>query len=76
MHHLIVGLGNPGEKYEDTRHNTGRMFVDFLHKKEDFSDWEFEKRAVTQFAKGKIGKNSVFLAQPDTFMNKSGNAVT
>lgn len=76
MHHLIVGLGNPGEKYEDTRHNTGRMFVDFLHKKEDFSDWEFEKRAVTQFAKGKIGKKSVFLAQPDTFMNKSGNAVT
>jgi len=75
MNYLIVGLGNPGEKYEDTRHNTGRMFVDFLHGKEDFSDWEFEKKAVAQFAKGKIGKKAVFLTQPDTFMNKSGSAV-
>lgn len=75
MNYLVVGLGNPGEQYEDTRHNTGRMFVDFVRETEDFSEWENEKKAVAQISKGKLGKHAVFLVQPDTFMNKSGSAV-
>jgi PTH1 family peptidyl-tRNA hydrolase len=75
MNYLIVGLGNPGEKYEGTRHNTGRLFGEYLREKENFSDWESETKAVAQFSKGKIGKHGVYLALPDTFMNKSGSAV-
>lgn len=76
MQYLIVGLGNPGEKYEGTRHNTGRMFAEFVRSQEKFSEWENEKKAVAQIAKGKIGTHAVFLAIPDTFMNKSGSAVS
>ncbi|GMU74091.1 MAG: peptidyl-tRNA hydrolase [Candidatus Campbellbacteria bacterium] len=74
MNYLIIGLGNPGENYEGTRHNVGRMFVDFVRTQEDFPEWENEKKAVAQLSKGKIGKHDVFLSLPDTFMNKSGSA--
>lgn len=74
MQHLIIGLGNPGEEYEGTRHNTGRMFVDFFSTQHDFSEWEYDKKADAQCAKGKFGSHAVFSALPDTFMNKSGAA--
>lgn len=71
----IVGLGNPGEEYENTRHNTGRMAVEKLAKdlKEDFV---FDKKSNAQISKTKIGKNPVTLILPDTFMNNSGKAVS
>lgn len=73
--HVIVGLGNPGDEYTQTRHNTGRMFVERYHEAHDFSEWKTEKKPPMRWAKGEIGgKKSVLLA-PDTFMNNSGRAV-
>ena len=72
---LIVGLGNPGEKYENTRHNVGFMAVDLLLKKltsvKD-SNWEESKKFNSHIAKA--GKE-IILAKPLSFMNASGVAV-
>lgn len=73
--HIIVGLGNPGDEYHGTRHNTGRMCVERVHDAKDFSEWKVEKKPPMRWAKGEIvGKKSV-LVVPDTFMNNSGRAV-
>jgi len=72
---LIVGLGNPGEKYEGTRHNAGRMALEYFRKQHEFSEWRFDKKLNAQVAEGKIGKEKVTLVTPDTFMNNSGRAV-
>lgn len=68
----IIGLGNPGEEYEETRHNTGRMAVDFFHRAEKFPEWKIDKKSKSLISKGKIGKTEVLLIKPETFMNKSG----
>ncbi|MES2135000.1 MAG: aminoacyl-tRNA hydrolase [Patescibacteria group bacterium] len=73
--HIIVGLGNPGEKYENTRHNIGRTTLDWFRKKYDFSDWEFNKKINAHTAEGKVGKVKALLIIPDTFMNNSGKSV-
>ena len=77
MNYIITGLGNPGQEYENTRHNTGRIAVDALAKKIDLdlSEWKEDKKLKSEIAKTKIGKNSVLLIKPNTFMNKSGDAV-
>lgn len=68
---IIIGLGNPGEKFENTRHNVGFSAVDFFAKKNGFPDFELSKKHESLIScKGKI-----FLAKPETFMNKSGIAV-
>ena len=72
---IIVGLGNPGEEYTGTRHNTGRMAVEQFAKDNDFSVWKPDAKTKATVAKGSIGKNLVALVLPDTFMNKSGSAV-
>ena len=72
----IVGLGNPGEEYENSRHNTGRMAVMKLLKDLDLEDFEFNKKANALVSEGKIGKEKAILILPETFMNKSGNAVS
>lgn len=75
----IVGLGNPGEEYANTRHNAGREAVEKLLKdlkKEKFDDFEYHKKANAQVAEGKIGKEKATLILPDTFMNRSGAAVS
>jgi len=71
---LIVGLGNPGEKYARTRHNIGFDGLDALAKRHGL---EFRgKRANSLIAEGSIGGQRVALAKPQTFMNLSGQAVT
>ena len=77
----IVGLGNPGDEYLNTRHNSGRMVVSKLLKDLDFDDFEFNKKTNSQVSKGliKIGRNKeegVTLILPETFMNKSGTAIS
>lgn len=71
----IVGLGNPGEEYTFTRHNTGMEALDFFVKSQKFGDWSQDKKTKAIISEGKIGKSSVFLAKPQTFMNKSGLSV-
>lgn len=75
----IIGLGNPGEEYENTRHNTGRMAVERLLKdlnNEKLKDLAVNKKANALITESKIGKEKVTLVLPETFMNKSGNAVS
>ena len=72
---VIVGLGNPGAEYQGTRHNTGRMALEFFASEMQFGDWKEDKKAKAHVASGMIGKTAVVLVEPDTFMNKSGAAV-
>jgi PTH1 family peptidyl-tRNA hydrolase len=72
---LFVGLGNPGEEYERTRHNSGRMALQAFSASRGADAWETEKGAKALLARTKAGKHDVWMALPDTFMNKSGLAV-
>ncbi len=76
---LIVGLGNPGEKYDGTRHNIGFDALDFLLKKYEpleKSVWDNNKKTKSEIKKLTIGKISALLAKPQTYMNNSGLAVS
>lgn len=76
MNYIIVGLGNPGEEYIGTRHNTGRIAVDTFAKKVGANnDFKEDKKLKSDTAKIKVGKNTALLVKPNTFMNKSGLAV-
>lgn len=75
MNYLIVGLGNPGTEYANTRHNAGRMVVEQFRKKNDFSEWAKDKILKALISKGSVGKDKVTLLEPDNFMNVSGKSV-
>lgn len=75
MQYIIVGLGNPGEEYVDTRHNSGRMVVEQFRKKNDFPQWSEDKSLKALVSKGTRGKDKVVLIEPDNFMNVSGKSV-
>jgi len=70
---LIVGLGNPGERYKLTRHNLGFRVVDRLALKTGIS--LSEKRCESVLGRGLWNDQTIVLAQPQTFMNRSGAAV-
>ena len=70
---VVIGLGNPGKKYEKTRHNIGFIAVDNLRKKMNISD-EREKFQALVCEKNIDGEKVIFL-KPQTFMNLSGNSV-
>lgn len=72
---LIVGLGNPGKEYEKTRHNTGRIILEYIAKMQDFSEWKNDMKTKSLRAKGEIEKEKLDFMLPETFMNNSGNAV-
>lgn len=72
---FIVGLGNPGGEYTESRHNAGRMVVDSFRKSFDFSEWTESKKHQGLIAEGKVGKKKVILLLPGTFMNRSGGSV-
>lgn len=72
---IIVGLGNPGNKYEQTLHNAGFLALDYLMNTEDFSQWEMNKKINSLISKGEINNKEVVLIKPQTFMNESGSAV-
>jgi len=70
--YLVVGLGNPGEKYRLTRHNIGYMVVDQIANKYKCS---FKRRFKYFVAKFNFGHNKIILIKPTTYMNLSGLAV-
>lgn len=71
--YIIAGLGNPGKKYEQTRHNMGFMAVDFLAEKYDIKVNKIRFRALT--GEGRIAGQKVLLLKPQTYMNLSGESV-
>ena len=69
---LICGLGNPGDEYQGTRHNTGFMVLDAFAK---VSNIHFEDKRYGYIAEITVKGRKIFLLKPTTFMNLSGNAV-
>lgn len=72
---LIVGLGNPGEEYENTRHNAGYAVVDAIAKTCDAS-WTTETKRFCLKAECSLDGEKIILAKPTTYMNLSGRAVS
>ena len=71
--HLIVGLGNPGKEFQETRHNIGFWVIHDLAKKHDIPVSGIKHQALV--GQGLIDQQKVILAQPQTYMNLSGHAV-
>jgi peptidyl-tRNA hydrolase, PTH1 family len=71
---LAVGLGNPGEKYSDTRHNAGFWFVDHLASHYG-ANFQHDKKIGGDTARITVGNRSVWLLKPGSFMNHSGQSV-
>src|SRR3989338_2023889 len=79
---ILVGLGNPGEEYETTRHNTGAMVLDVFRKTQDFPEWALDTKRKALTSEGSVSssqvkgqRSKVLLLQPQTFMNKSGESL-
>lgn len=71
---LIVGLGNPGAEYRDTRHNAGFMLVDRLAEASGFQ-WRRERKFFAELAESRTDGRRWLLAKPQTYMNLSGECV-
>jgi len=72
---IIIGLGNPGKTYEHTRHNTGFRAIDVLAKRFGAGPWKDRSKFHARVAEGRICMSPILLAQPQTYMNISGEAV-
>jgi PTH1 family peptidyl-tRNA hydrolase len=70
---IIIGLGNPGKKYEDTRHNIGFMVIDQISDKWGIPVQQAKFRALV--GEGRINGERVLLVKPQTYMNLSGESV-
>lgn len=71
---LIVGLGNPGSEYKNTRHNTGFLFLEYIEKKFFVTYWKNELSSL--IADTNINGQKIKLVKPQTFMNLSGEALS
>ncbi|MFA5878344.1 MAG: aminoacyl-tRNA hydrolase [Candidatus Staskawiczbacteria bacterium] len=71
---IIIGLGNPGEKFKNTRHNFGFMAVDAFAEKNNFPDFALSKKYSSFISEGILAGEKILLAKPQTFMNESGKA--
>lgn len=71
---LVVGLGNPGPRYETTRHNVGFLVADILAERIG-SGFKVHKKSGAEVTTGRLGGRSVVLAKPRTYMNESGRHV-
>jgi len=72
---FVVGLGNPGEKYAETRHNVGFMIIDALADDFHFPRWHRQGIFKAQISQGIFKRQKIILVKPQTFMNGSGKAV-
>ena len=71
--YIIVGLGNPGDKYEKTRHNVGFNVIDILAKEYGISVSKIKHKAL--IGEGRVGSEKVLLVKPQTYMNLSGETL-
>lgn len=71
---VIFGLGNPGKKYENTRHNVGFMVVDAFAEKNNFPEFKFSKKINALFSENIFDRFKIVLVKPQTYMNESGKA--
>ena len=71
--YIIVGLGNPGDKYEKTRHNVGFNVIDLLAKEYSIDVSKIKHKAL--IGEGRVGTEKVILVKPMTYMNLSGESV-
>ena len=71
---LIVGLGNPGADYAKTRHNAGFLLVEKLAGQWK-ADWKNDRKFHARLARAELGDKAVLLAEPQTYMNASGESV-
>lgn len=68
---IIAGLGNPGKKYQETRHNIGFWAVDYIARENNFPDFKLSKKFEALISE----KEKVILSRPQTFMNNSGRSI-
>jgi len=78
---VMVGLGNPGPKYEKTRHNAGFIIVEklqnyLLKAGHDFTNFSFIPKHQTELSTGRVQNEKLILAKPQTYMNDSGRAIS
>lgn len=73
---LIVGLGNPGEKYKNTRHNVGFMFIEFMGRASRIMDRKLSDKFKSEIIEIEYKDQKMILFKPKTFMNESGKAVS
>ena len=71
---LIIGFGNPGKEYESTRHNIGFRIIDYIIE-EYGGNLILDKKSSSEVSESKINGEKILLAKPQTFVNKSGEAV-
>lgn len=72
---LIVGLGNPGRRFQKTRHNLGFRVVDEFKKENNFPRFKLSQEANALISQGIFERKKIILAKPQTFMNSSGEAI-
>ena len=72
---IIIGLGNPGQEFKNTRHNIGFEVLDKIKEENDFPDFAFSKKFNAQISEGILNQEKTILAKPQTFMNDSGKSV-
>lgn len=68
---IIIGLGNPGQKFKNTRHNVGFMAIDKFTENNNFPEFKLDKKSNSLIS----GQDNIILVKPQTFMNSSGTAV-
>ncbi|HBF4081837.1 aminoacyl-tRNA hydrolase [Clostridioides difficile] len=71
--YVVVGLGNPGKKYEKTRHNVGFDVIDILAKEYNIGVTKIKHKAL--IGEGRVGTEKVLLVKPQTYMNLSGETL-
>jgi PTH1 family peptidyl-tRNA hydrolase len=72
---IIIGLGNPGDKFKNTRHNAGFLALDEFSQKNRCSVFKLSKKFLAEISEDNIFAKNIILAKPQTFMNESGKAV-
>jgi peptidyl-tRNA hydrolase, PTH1 family len=77
---LVVGLGNPGKEYENTYHNVGFMFLEYLAEQFGANSFSFDKKLNTEISDTKTQINdkqvALIFAKPQSYMNESGSAIS